>query len=171
MFIQDSNEEGEDTRMKKESPEDKEIEIRKDEEEGGRESTKEKPQMPKWLEKQLEKKAPTLMDPRARLDAILALAQINTKKEKNPKVRSKLTIDAYGSRIVQIAIVVVNEEGIGYNVSTINLGTKSREHKIDHLQVSIAMVVHLMQKDKLSKDELKAQLADLIAYIQQWSST
>lgn len=91
------------------------------------------------------------------------------KREKKPNVRSKLTMDTSRSRIVQVATPVVGEEGISYNVSTIDLGDTSREQKVDHLQESVATVVHLIQQDKISTDELKAQLSDLIAYIQQWS--
>lgn len=42
------------------------------EEEGDHESLKGESQMHEWLEKQLEKKTPTLMDLKERLEAILA---------------------------------------------------------------------------------------------------
>lgn len=75
-------------------------------------------------------------------------------------------MDALGSRIVQIATLVMGEEGINYNVSTVDLGTTTGEQKIDYLQGSIATIVHQMHKDKTSKEELKAQAADLTTYIQ-----
>lgn len=85
-------------------------------------------------------------------------------------MRSKETMDASGSRTVQIETPMVGQEGVSYNVSTINLGTTTREQKVEHLEESVATVVHLIQKDKVSKDELKEQVAALTYYIQQWSS-
>lgn len=125
--------------------------------------------MPEWLVKKLEK-TPTPSDPKERIKAILAQAQVSTKKEKNPKVKSKLTMDAHGSRMVQISMLVLGEEGISYDV-TINLGRATKDQKIDHLQESVAIVVHQMYKENISKEELKAQVADLTNYIEQWSST
>lgn len=75
-------------------------------------------------------------------------------------------MDVSRSRTVQIATPVVGEEGVSYNVSTLDLGTTTREQKIDHLQGSVATIVHEMNKDKTSKEELKSQVADLTAYIQ-----
>lgn len=72
MFIEDSDEEKEDTRVEKEATKDKEIEIKREEGGGDRESPKEKTQMHECLEKQLERKNPAPKDPRARLEAILA---------------------------------------------------------------------------------------------------
>lgn len=54
--------------------------------EGGHDSPKGKFVVPEWLERQLERKTPILKDPRARLEAILARAQITTKKDKKPNV-------------------------------------------------------------------------------------
>lgn len=79
-------------------------------------------------------------------------------------------MDASRSRNVQVATPVVGEEAVSYNISTINLEIALREHKIDHFQEFVAMVVHLMQKDKLSKEEHKAHMANFTTYIQQWSS-
>lgn len=79
-------------------------------------------------------------------------------------------MDASGSRTVQIETPVVGQEGVSYNVSTINLGAATREHKVGHLEESVATVVHLIQQDKVSKDELKEQVVALTDYIQQWSS-
>lgn len=125
MFIQDFDEE--EGRTKQEALGDKVMEIQHThEEEGGHESPRGESWMPEWLEKQLEKKTPTSKDPRERLEKILALAQISTKKEKNPKVRSQLTMDASGSRTVQITTLVMGE-GVTYNVSTLYLGMSTRE--------------------------------------------
>lgn len=79
-------------------------------------------------------------------------------------------MDVLGSRNVQIATLVVGEEGVSYNISTLNLGTTTREQTIDHLQGSVATIVHHMNKYKTSKGDLKAQVVDLTTYIQQWSS-
>lgn len=46
-----------------------------------------------------------------------------------------------------------------------DLGTATREQKVGHLEESVAMVVHLIREDKISKDELKAQVAALTDYI------
>lgn len=138
--------------------------------EGDHQSPKEESQMPKWLDKQLQKKAPILMDPKNILEAILARAQKWTKKEKKPRVKSHLTMDASGSQTMQIATLVVEGEGFNYNISTIDIGTTTKEQKIDHLQGSVTTTVHQMNKDKSSKEELKAQVVDLTTYIQQWSS-
>lgn len=59
---------------------------------------------------------------------------------------------------------------MSYNISTIDLGTATREQKVGNLKESVAMVVHLIKQDKILKDELKAQVAALTDYIQQWSS-
>lgn len=126
--------------------------------------------MPKWLERQLEKKTPTPKDPRERLEAILARVEITTKKDKKPKIRSKVMMDASGSRTVQVATPVVGKEGVSYSISTIDLGIATREKKVGNLKESMATVAHLIQQDKVSKDELKAQVADLKTYIQRWSS-
>lgn len=64
------------------------------------ESPKGKSVVPEWLEKQLERKTAILKDPRVRLEAILARSQITKKKEKKLKIRSKVTMDASGSRAV-----------------------------------------------------------------------
>lgn len=70
----------------------------------------------------MEKKAPIPRDPKERLEAILDRDQVNTNMERKPKVRSHLTMDAFGSRTMQITTRVVNEEGISYNLSTLDLG-------------------------------------------------
>lgn len=100
VFVQDSDEEGDAAKMKERAPRDKEIEVLAEKGEGGRESPKEKFSMLEWLERQLERKTPVLKDPRVRLEAILARAQITTRKEKKPKIRFKVTMDASGSRAV-----------------------------------------------------------------------
>lgn len=66
---------------------------------------------------------------------------------------------------MQVATPVVGKKGISYNVSTIDLGMTTREQKVDHLQESVAKVVHLIQQDKILKEELKAQVANLTTYI------
>lgn len=86
------------------------------------------------------------------------------------RVRSHIMMDASRLRTVQIATPVVEGEGVNYNVSSIDLGMTTREHKIDHLQGSVATIVHQMNKEKSSKEELKEQVAELMAYIQQWST-
>lgn len=66
-----------------------------------------------------------------------------------------MTMDASGSRTVQIAAPVMGEEGFNYNIYTLDLGMTTREQKIDHLQGSVATIVHQMHKDNTSKEELK----------------
>lgn len=110
------------------------------------------------------------MDLKARLEAILAQAQISKKKEKKSRVRSHLTMDASGSRTVQITTSIMRE-GISCNISILDMGPTTREQKIDHLQGSITTIFHQMNKDKTSKEELKAQVENLIGCIQEWSST
>lgn len=110
------------------------------------------------------------MDLKARLEAILVQAQIGTKMENKMNFISHITMDALGSRTMQITTLVVEGEGGSYNISTIDLGTTTKEQKIDHLQGFVSTIVHQMNKEKSTKEELKAQLADLTAYIQQWSS-
>lgn len=82
------------------------------------------------------------MDLKARLEAILARAQISTKKEKMLRVRSHLTMDASRSKTMQIATLVMGEEGVIYNFCTLDLGTTTREQKIDHLQGFVTTIVH-----------------------------
>lgn len=97
------------------------------------------------------------MDPKERLEAILARAQIGAKKEKKPRIWSHITMDASGSRIVQITTLIMDKgEGVSYNISTIDLGTTTREQKIDHLQGFVTTIVHQMNEDQSSKEELKA---------------
>lgn len=79
-------------------------------------------------------------------------------------------MDASGSRAVQIATPMIGQARVSYNISTIDLGTTTKEQKVEHPEESVAMVVHLIKQDKISKDELKAQVAALTDYIQQWSS-
>lgn len=87
-FVQDfDEEEGEDTKIKEKAPIGRQIEIQTKKGDDDRESPNRKSAMPKWLERKLEKKTPTLK-------AILARAQITTRKEKKPKIRSKVTMDA-----------------------------------------------------------------------------
>lgn len=78
-IIQDSNEEGKNMKTQQEALGDNKIEI----EEEGHKSPKGESQIPERLEKQLEKKTPTLRDEKARIEAILDQAQISTKKEKS----------------------------------------------------------------------------------------
>lgn len=75
-------------------------------------------------------------------------------------------MDASRFRTMQISTPVVNEEGVSYNIFTLDLGTTTREKKIDHLQGSVTTIVHQMHKEKVSKEELKAQVVDLTTYIQ-----
>lgn len=82
-----------------------------------------------------------------------------------------MMMDVSRSRTIQVATPVVGTKGISYNVSTIDLGTDTREKKVEQLQEFIATVVHLIQQDNFSKEELKAQVANLTVYIQQWYST
>lgn len=51
-------------------------------------------------------------------------------------------MDASKSRTIQISTLVVGEEGVSYNVSTLDLGIATREQKIDHLQGFVATIVH-----------------------------
>lgn len=51
---------------------------------------------------------------------------------------------------------MVGQGGVSYNISTLDLGTATREKKVGHLEESVAIVVHLIKQDKVSKDELKA---------------
>lgn len=84
--------------------------------------------MPNWLQKHLQKKAPILVDPKIKLEAILAQAQTKRRKEKKPKVHSHLIVDASGLRTMQIVTPVMDKgEGFGYNILTINLGIYMRE--------------------------------------------
>lgn len=46
-------------------------------------------------------------------------------------------------------------EGVSYTISTIDLGTTTREQKIDEFQGLVAMIVEQMNKDQSSKEELK----------------
>lgn len=167
VFVQDSDEEkGDATQKGGRTSEDRKIEALTKRGEGDHGSPKGKSIVPEWLEKQLERRTPILKDPREKLEAILARAQITTKKEKKLKIRSKVTMDASGSQAVQIATPIVGQEGVTYNISTMDLGTATREQKVGHLEESVAMVVHLIKQDKILKDELKAQVAALTDYIQ-----
>lgn len=51
-------------------------------------------------------------------------------------------MDASRSQTMQIATPVVGQEGVSYNISTINLGTATREQKVEHLEESMATMVH-----------------------------
>lgn len=66
---------------------------------------------------------------------------------------------------MQIATPVVGQAGVNYNISTLDLGTATKEQKVGHLEESVATMVHLIKQDKVLRDELKAQVAALMDYI------
>lgn len=61
-------------RIEQETLGNKEIEVKRSKGKGDHESPKEESQIPKWMEKKLEKRTPTSKDPKTRLEAILACA-------------------------------------------------------------------------------------------------
>lgn len=72
---------------------------------------------------------------------------------------------------MQVATLVIDKgEGVNYTISTINIGTTTREQKIYEFQGSVATIMQQMNTDQSSKEELKVRVVNLSAYIQQWKS-
>lgn len=62
---------------------------------------------------------------------------------------------------------VVTISNFDYKVTSIDIGLTSRTQEIDEFQGSVMTILHIMDKDQATKKELKAQVVELTAFIQQ----
>jgi len=125
---------------------------------------------PEWLQDRMVYPEPQIEVMKIDLSTILSQAQ-KPQKQKRAKVQSRIYQSESGSRIVEVAVPLADVardqvRAEDYVISAIDLGPTTRAQRVDDFKGSVTSILKQLDKDEMSKRELKCQNEELRACLQ-----